>query len=119
MQNNQCIVNVLNLTMDIDGLAKILCTTSGSIRTRLSRRPETLPRPLNLNGNNRLIWLTKDVEAWLELARHPDFLPTPEIKESKSIGRPSKKKIQSLSNNHPLMSNTANTKLLTQKGRAA
>lgn len=96
MFNTDSIVNVLHMTMDIDGLAAILHTTTNAIRTKLSRHPESLPRPLKLEHNTRLIWLTKDVEAWLEAARQPS-IPRPEItQEKKRVGRPPKRRMQTV-----------------------
>lgn len=46
-------------------LAKILRITAGSLRVRLSRRPESLPKPALRGRGSRTLWLKTDVEKWL------------------------------------------------------
>ncbi len=46
-------------------LAGILRITPGSLRVRLSRRPDSLPKPVMRGRGSRTLWLKNDVEKWL------------------------------------------------------
>lgn len=52
-------------TMNVNELARILDIKPGSVRTRLCRRPETLPRPVQGGRGMKLLWLKTEVEKWL------------------------------------------------------
>lgn len=46
-------------------LAAILRITAGSLRVRLSKRPNSLPKPTMRGRGSRTLWLKSDVEKWL------------------------------------------------------
>lgn len=86
LQTMEAIQLATRLTVDVDGLAEILQTSSNSIRTRLCREPHTLPPRLKLPGNTRLLWLMEDVMNWLKQCRtEPAPAPAP-----RKRGRPTK-----------------------------
>lgn len=53
------------LTMTIAELAATLGVSVGTIYTRKSRDPDSLPKPLEIPGQKVLLWLRKDVEKFL------------------------------------------------------
>jgi hypothetical protein len=55
-------------TVDVEGLATLLCCSPETVKSNASRSPEKLPPPVR-TGGRRLIWITKDVFTWLEARR--------------------------------------------------
>lgn len=53
-------------TLDLYDLSSILKKTAASIRTDLCRSPHRLPPRLYVPGSAKVLWLKKDVLAWLE-----------------------------------------------------
>lgn len=53
-------------TIDAKELSSILKIKPRSLHARLARRPESLPRPIERGHGRKLIWLERDVEAWLK-----------------------------------------------------
>jgi len=56
-------------TLTPKDLAPLLGRAESTIKTDVRRRPDTLPPRLRIPGSNRLIWLEKDVVAWLNKCR--------------------------------------------------
>ena len=56
-------------TLGVADLSRILRRTPRTITNDLHRRPESLPPRLRIPGSRRLLWLRRDVDAWLEAAR--------------------------------------------------
>ncbi len=52
-------------TLTVTEFAALLRIKPQSLRARLSTRPESLPKPAKRGRGSRVIWLKKDVEAWL------------------------------------------------------
>ena len=58
----------LTPTIDVEGLAALLCCSAQTVKSNASRSPEKLPLPVR-TGGRRLIWITRDVLTWLEARR--------------------------------------------------
>jgi predicted DNA-binding transcriptional regulator AlpA len=52
-------------TLDVNDLARILKIKPRSLHARLVRRPESLPRPIQRGNGRKLLWLERDVVAWM------------------------------------------------------
>jgi predicted DNA-binding transcriptional regulator AlpA len=52
-------------TINVNEFAKILNIKPSSLRTRLCRHPDTLPRPIQGGKGMRLLWLKAVVEKWM------------------------------------------------------
>lgn len=52
--------------LNVEDIAKLLHRTVRTVRADVTRRPETLPPRLEIEGSRRLLWLESDVAAWLE-----------------------------------------------------
>jgi len=52
-------------TIDVAEFARILKIKPRSLHARLSRQPDSLPRPVQCGHGKRLLWLESDVSAWL------------------------------------------------------
>lgn len=55
-------------TVNVEGLATLLCCSPGTVKANASRSPEKVPPPIR-TGGRRLIWLTADVMDWLAARR--------------------------------------------------
>jgi predicted DNA-binding transcriptional regulator AlpA len=53
-------------TIGIAELAKILRRSEHTVRCDVTRRPETLPPRLSIPGTKRVVWLMRDVVAWID-----------------------------------------------------
>ncbi len=56
-------------TIGVHELAVILQRAVATVKTDVSRRPETLPPRLEIPGTRTPLWLLSDVKAWLEQHR--------------------------------------------------
>lgn len=56
-------------TIGVEELATILQRAVATVKTDVSRRPETLPPRLAIPGTRTPIWLLSDVLDWLERHR--------------------------------------------------
>ncbi len=56
-------------TMGPKELGQLLGRATTTIRTDVSRKPQSLPPRLIIPGSSRLLWLESDVRAWLEQCR--------------------------------------------------
>jgi len=56
-------------TLTVEELSMLIGRKATTIRTDLSRKPESLPPRLRIPGSNKLLWLEDDVRAWLEQCR--------------------------------------------------
>lgn len=54
-------------TLDVKEMSDMLKIKPRSLHARLVRRPESLPRPLARGHGRKLLWLERDVEAWLKI----------------------------------------------------
>ncbi len=52
-------------TIGADEFARILKIKTRSLHARLSRKPESLPAPVQRGNGKRLLWLVRDVKEWL------------------------------------------------------
>lgn len=52
--------------LTVADLAAILRLSPKTLKSDVSRRPETLPPRVRVPGGRRVLWRAKDVEAWLE-----------------------------------------------------
>jgi hypothetical protein len=52
-------------TLDVNDLSRILKIKPRSLHARLVRRPESLPRPIQRGNGKKLLWLERDVVAWM------------------------------------------------------
>jgi predicted DNA-binding transcriptional regulator AlpA len=55
----------LNL-LGIEELAAVLHRSPKTIRSDVTRRPETLPPRVRVPGGRKVLWRAQDVAAWLE-----------------------------------------------------
>ncbi len=56
-------------TLTAEDLSPLLGRAVSTIKTDVRRRPETLPPRLRIPGSTRLIWLERDVIAWIDKCR--------------------------------------------------
>lgn len=56
-------------TLGPDELSQLIGRKASTIKTDLSRKPESLPPRLRIPGSNKLLWLEADVLKWLEDCR--------------------------------------------------
>ena len=56
-------------TLGLDEIAALLQRSKSTVRSDASRRPDSLPPRLLIPGSKALLWLEKDVEAWLRSCR--------------------------------------------------
>lgn len=61
-----CLLRILIImdTVEIAEFAAMLKIKPQSLRVRLSRRPNSLPKPVKRGRGSRVLWLRKDVVAW-------------------------------------------------------
>lgn len=52
-------------TLDIEQLAAILKRSPHTVRSDVTRRPETLPPRIKIPGTRRVLWRKEDVERWM------------------------------------------------------
>lgn len=52
--------------LDIVDLARILRRSVNTVRSDVTRRPETLPPRVRVPGGRKVLWRAQDVAAWLE-----------------------------------------------------
>lgn len=71
------------LTMTIQELADTLGVSPLTIYDRRTKKPDTLPKALDIPGQKTLIWFREDVEKWL-LRFRAGGTPPPTIRK----GRP-------------------------------
>lgn len=81
-------------TLTAPELARVLGKSKHSVMADVHRAPSTLPPRIKIPGSHRLLWLKKDVLAWLESHRagpDPAFAPAPAPAPAKrGRGRPRK-----------------------------
>lgn len=79
-------------TLTAAQLAPILGKSEHSVRCDVHRAPGILPPRIKIPGSQRLLWLKKDVMAWLEAHRiGPDpALAPPPAPPKRKRGRPRK-----------------------------
>ncbi len=53
-------------TLGVEDIAKLLHRTVRTVRADATRRPETMPPRLEIEGTRRLLWLESDVLEWLK-----------------------------------------------------
>ena len=51
--------------LTVDDLAKLLRRSVSTVRSDVTRRPETLPPPVRVPGGRRVLWRAEDVQAWI------------------------------------------------------
>ena len=51
--------------MTVEDLARVLRRSVSTIRSDVTRRPETLPPRVLVPGGRRVLWRAEDVEAWV------------------------------------------------------
>ena len=56
-------------TLNIKDISVLLKRVVSTIYEDLGRRPQNVPLPLKIPGNNRLLWLETDVIKWIEGCR--------------------------------------------------
>lgn len=56
-------------TLTVEDLSELIGRKASTIRTDVSRRPESLPPRLRIPGSSKVLWLETDVRAWLESCR--------------------------------------------------
>lgn len=56
-------------TLGLEEVAALLQRSKSTVRSDASRRPYSLPPRLLIPGSKALLWLEKDVEAWLRSCR--------------------------------------------------
>jgi predicted DNA-binding transcriptional regulator AlpA len=52
--------------LGIEELAAVLHRSPKTIRSDVTRRPETLPPRVRVPGGRKVLWRAQDVAAWLE-----------------------------------------------------
>lgn len=52
--------------LGIEELATVLHRSPKTIRSDVTRRPETLPPRVRVPGGRKVLWRAQDVAAWLE-----------------------------------------------------
>lgn len=58
-------------TLTVSDLAALLGRSVATLKSDVSRRPETLPPRLVVPGTKAVMWLEADVQEWLESLRRP------------------------------------------------
>ena len=58
-------------TLTVSDLAALLGRSVATLKSDVSRRPETLPPRLVVPGTKAVMWLEADVQVWLESLRRP------------------------------------------------
>lgn len=56
-------------TIGVEELATILQRAIATVKTDVTRRPDTLPPRLEIPGTRTPLWLVTDVKEWLERHR--------------------------------------------------
>lgn len=56
-------------TLTVEDLATLLKRSVSTIKSDVSRRPDTLPPRLVVPGSKAVMWLEADVHAWLDSLR--------------------------------------------------
>jgi len=51
--------------LTVDDLAKLLRRSVSTVRSDVTRRPETLPPPVRVPGGRRVLWREEDVQTWI------------------------------------------------------
>lgn len=52
--------------LGVDDLARILHRSVKTVRSDVTRRPETLPPRVRVPGGRKVLWRAADVASWLE-----------------------------------------------------
>lgn len=52
--------------LGINDLARILHRSVKTVRSDVTRRPETLPPRVRVPGGRKVLWRAQDVASWLE-----------------------------------------------------
>lgn len=57
---------MMDKLMTVDDLAGVLRRSPKTVRSDVTRRPETLPPRVRVPGGRKVLWRAADVAAWLE-----------------------------------------------------
>jgi len=67
------------LTLDLEGLSRVLKRSKATIKTQLTRHPAAVPPGIQIAGCRLLLWDTENVMDWLRARQRPNNIEEPRL----------------------------------------